>query len=176
MPDTDLERLLEEMEGRYFGKYRGKVVDNQDPEKRGSIKVRVPGVLAETDLWALPCSPYAGKDVGFFAIPPVDASVWVEFEAGELGHPIWTGCFWEKGEIASADATPDIAFFRTDGAVIRIEASGTLEIETAGGAKITMTGTEIKLEAPTIKQSANGGAAELSASGFDAMSGALKVL
>lgn len=176
MLETDFERLLEEVESRLYGKYRGKVVDNQDPEKRGSIKVTVPAVLGETPLWALPCSPYAGKNVGFFAIPPVDAAVWVEFEGGERDHPIWTGCFWETGEIASADASPDIAFFRTHGAVIRIEASGTLEIETAGGAKITMTGTEIKLEAPTIKQSANGGSAELSASGFDAMSGALKVV
>ena len=176
MLDTDFERLLEDLEGRLYGKYRGKVVDNQDPEKRGSIKVVVPAVLAETPLWALPCSPYAGKNVGFFAIPPVDASVWVEFEGGERDHPIWTGCFWEKGDIDDADATPDIAFLRTDGAKIRIEASGNLEIETKGGTKITMTGSEITLEAPAIKQSANGGSAELSASGFDAMNGALKVV
>jgi len=120
--------------------------------------------------------PYAGPDVGFFAIPPVDASVWVEFENGERDRPIWTGCFWAAGEIPAADGTPDIAFFRTKGATIRIEESGTLEIETAGGAKITMTGTEITLEAPSIKHSAHGGATELSAGGFDAMNGALKVV
>ena len=39
-----------------------------------------------------------------------------------------------------------------------------------------MTGTEITLEAPSIKHSANGGATELSAGGFDAMNGALKVV
>lgn len=176
MADLDLERLLEEMEHRVWGKHRGKVVDNVDPQKRGSVQVLVPAVLGETALWAMPCVPYAGKDVGFFAIPPVDASVWVEFENGRTDHPIWAGCFWEQGEIADADAAPDIAFFRTDGAVIRIEASGTIEIETTGGAKITMTGTEITLEAPTIKSTANGGATELSAGGFDAMNGALKVV
>jgi hypothetical protein len=175
MPD-DLERLMEEFENRFFGKYRGKVLDNQDPQSRGSIKVVVPAVLGATPLWALPCSPYAGKDVGFFAIPPVDSSVWVEFEGGDPDHAIWAGCFWESGEIASADAKPDVAFFRTPGAVIRIEDSGVVEIETVGGTKITLTGTEISLEAPSIKQSANGGAASLSASGFDAMNGALKVM
>jgi len=176
MADPDIERLMEELESHLFGKYRGKVVDNNDPDKRGSVRVVVPAVMGEKELWALPCVPYAGPDVGFFAIPPVDASVWVEFENGERDRPIWTGCFWAAGEIPAADGTPDIAFFRTNGATIRIEESGTLEIETAGGAKITMTGTEIKLEAPSIKHSANGGATELSAGGFDAMNGALKVV
>jgi len=176
MADPDLERLMEELESHLFGKYRGKVVDNNDPDKRGSVRVVVPAVMGEKQLWALPCVPYAGPDVGFFAIPPVDASVWVEFENGKRDRPIWTGCFWAAGEIPAADGTPDIAFFRTKGATIRIEESGTLEIETAGGAKITMTGTEIKLEAPSIKHSANGGATELSAGGFDAMNGALKVV
>jgi Type VI secretion system/phage-baseplate injector OB domain len=176
MADIDLERMMEEFEGRFFGKYRGKVVDNNDPLKRGSVQVIVPAVMGDRPLWALPCVPYAGPDVGFFAMPPVDASVWVEFENGNRDHPIWAGCFWEEGEIPAADASPDVAFLRTPGAVIRIEASGTLEIETAGGAKITLTGTEITLEAPSIKHSANGGATALSAGGFDAMNGALKVV
>ena len=176
MSDTGFERLMEEFEGRLYGKFRGKVVENQDPGQRGSIKVVVPAVLGKTPLWALPCSPYAGKDVGFFAVPPVEASVWIEFEGGDRDHAIWSGCFWESGDIAAADASPDVAFFRTPGAVIRIEASGVVEIETTGGAKITLTGTEITLEAPNIKQSANGATAALSASGFDAMNGALKVV
>ena len=102
-----------------------------------------------------------GQDVGFFAIPPVDASVWVEFEGGERDHPIWTGCFWEAGEIAAADATPDIAFFRTPGGDDPDRSVGHVEIETTGGAKITLTGTEITLEAPTIKHGAMAASAEL---------------
>ena len=82
MTDPDLDRLMEELESHLFGKYRGKVVDNNDPDKRGSVRVVVPAVMGEKELWALPCVPYAGPDVGFFAIPPVDASVWVEFENG----------------------------------------------------------------------------------------------
>jgi hypothetical protein len=176
MADVDLEHLAEQLESHLFGKYRGTVVDNNDPLKRGSVKVVVPTVMGTQPLWALPCVPYAGPDVGFYAIPPVGASVWVEFENGRRNHPIWAGCFWEEGELPAADASPEIAFLRTPGAVIRIEASGTLEIETIGGAKITLTATEITLEAPSIKQSANGGAASLGAGGFDAMNGALKVV
>lgn len=176
MDDAALDRLMEALAGRYFGKYRGRVVDNEDPLKRGSLQVLVPAVLGDKPLWALPCSPYAGPQLGFFALPPVGASVWIEFEAGQPGYPIWVGGFWQDGEIDSADAVPDVAFLRTPGATIRIEAAGTLTIETEGGARITMTATEIKLEAASIKHEANGGATSLSASGFDAMNGALTVM
>ncbi len=176
MDDAALERLMEALGGRYFGKYRGRVVDNNDAQRRGSLQVLVPAVLGETAVWALPCTPYAGAEVGFFALPPVGASVWVEFEAGQPNYPIWVGGFWQDGEIDAADAVPDVAFLRTPGATIRIEASGTLTIETEGGAKITMTATEIKLEAASIKHEANGGATTLSATGFDAMNGALTVM
>jgi hypothetical protein len=175
MLGSDLDQVIDALETHYFGKYRGLVTDNNDPLKQGRIQVRVPSVLGDKLLWALPCTPYAGPDIGFFALPPVGANVWVEFESGELNHPIWAGGFWDPNELPS-EAAPGTVFLRTPGAVIRIEDSGTVEIETTGGAKITLTGTEITLEAPTIKQSANGGATQLSASGFDAMNGALTVV
>ena len=40
----------------------------------------------------------AGNGVGFFAIPPKGANVWVEFEGGDPDQPIWSGCFWGIGE------------------------------------------------------------------------------
>jgi uncharacterized protein involved in type VI secretion and phage assembly len=49
--------------------------------------------------WANPCTPYAGKDVGFYTIPPVGAKVWIEFEGGNPNFPIWSGCFWQDGEV-----------------------------------------------------------------------------
>jgi hypothetical protein len=177
MAELELERLMEELEQRYFGKYRGSVVKNDDPSKRGSVEVKVPTVLGETTVWALPCAPYAGPKVGFFAIPPVGAGVWVEFEGGRLNHPIWTGCFWAEGEIESSDADPGVFFFRTPAGFIRMkEADGTIEIETEGGTSIVLSATEIKVDGKTIKHSAGGSATELGAAGFDAMNGALKVM
>jgi len=82
---------------QFFGKYRGKVAANKDPLNLGRIQVSVPAIFGEgRQSWALPCTPYAGKDVGFFTIPPVDANVWVEFEGGDPDYPIWSGCFWGK--------------------------------------------------------------------------------
>lgn len=171
---ADLERVFEELEGRHFGKYRGVVTANEDPLGQGRIEVKVPGVLGEKTLWALPCVPYAGANVGWLALPPVGASVWVEFEGGDRGHPIWAGCFWAEGELP-ADANAQTLVLRTPGATLRITDMGEVEIETTGGTVLLLSGTEIKLEAPAINHSANGGSSGLSASGLDVQSGALKV-
>lgn len=80
---------------RYYGKYRGTVVDNVDPEQRGRIMALVPDVLGITpSSWALPCVPLAGKAEGMFLVPQVGAAVWVEFEQGDPDYPIWVGGFW----------------------------------------------------------------------------------
>jgi len=92
-------RLIEKVEGRFYGKYRAFVVDNADPENRGRLKLRIPSVLGDEVVsgWALPCSPYGGAaDQGFFFIPENEAGVWAEFEAGLLEYPIWVGAFWSK--------------------------------------------------------------------------------
>lgn len=175
MADADTERFFEAMENRFFGKYRGTVVDNNDLLGGNRLEVRVPGVSGQETKWALPCVPYAAADLGLHAIPPVGASVWIEFEGGESDHPIWVGCFWDEGEAVPGDS-PEVVVLKTPGATIKIEDVGTVEIETTGGAKLTMSGDEISLEAPSIKQSANGGATELSAAGFDAQNGAFKVV
>ena len=94
-----LARLVEKVEGRFYGKYRAFVVDNNDPEKRGRLQLKIPSVLGNdvVSAWALPCAPYGGAaDQGFFFIPEVNAAVWVEFEAGLLDYPIWVGTFWSK--------------------------------------------------------------------------------
>ena len=86
-------------QGVFYGKYRGIVRDNKDPDKRGRILAEVPAVSGMKTNWANPCVPYAGKDVGFYAIPPLGAKVWIEFEGGNPSFPIWSGCFWQKEEV-----------------------------------------------------------------------------
>lgn len=92
----------------YFGKYRGKVTNNLDPMSLGRLQVSVPAVFGEFPLnWAEPCVPYAGMSTGFYAMPPIGANVWVEFEGGNPEKPIWSGCFWGTGEVPPlALATP----------------------------------------------------------------------
>lgn len=101
---------------RFYGKYRGKVFDNIDPLYLGRIVAIVPAVSDEPLTWALPCVPYAGQQVGFYAIPPLDANVWIEFEGGDPNLPIWVGCFWEEGQVpveARESLPSDIVLFKT---------------------------------------------------------------
>ena len=81
------------------GKYRGIVEDNQDPGLLGRLKVRVPGVLGEETAWASPCVSFAGAGCGAFMMPEPGTGVWVEFEGGDLSRPIWSGFWWEKGQL-----------------------------------------------------------------------------
>lgn len=91
--------LVQKIEHRYYGKYRGFVVDNADPERLGRLKVKVPSMLGNDVVtgWAAPCVPYGGDaNHGFLFIPEAKAGVWVEFEEGDPEFPIWVGTFWSK--------------------------------------------------------------------------------
>jgi hypothetical protein len=82
-------------EKRFYGKYRATVLDNQDPLVQGRLLLQVPDVLGDTPAsWALPCLPAAGAQMGVFALPALNSTVWAEFEQGDPGYPIWVGGFW----------------------------------------------------------------------------------
>ena len=82
----------------YYGKYRGTVLNNVDPDMRGRLMLSVPDVLGQIpSSWAEPCVPLAGPTgpaMGVYMVPPIGAGVWVEFEHGEVDYPVWVGCFW----------------------------------------------------------------------------------
>ena len=89
---------------RYYGKYRGVVVENIDSEQIGRIVAMVPDVLGEKpSSWAMPCVPAAGTQSGVFIVPAIGSQVWVEFEKGDPGYPIWSGGFW--GQVADVPAS-----------------------------------------------------------------------
>lgn len=178
MFEMEFERLAEMVNERYFGKYRGIVSGNEDDEYRGRLLVKVPTLLGQTEVWALPCAPVANPDgSGFFAVPVAGANVWVEFEAGNLNYPVWTGCFWPKGAISSSDGAPAVKFWKTANFSIRIDDDGgELVIEKADGGKLTISATEFAAEANTVKQTAGGQTTALSQSSFDVNNGALTVV
>lgn len=161
----------------YFGKYRGKVESNVDPLMLGRVQVSVPAVLGDGRLsWAMPCAPYAGAGVGFFAVPPVGANVWVEFEGGDPDYPIWSGGFWGVGEAPALPAIPQMKVLKTDGITLTLSdlpgAGGfTLEVGppvvpiplklvfNAGGIELTASAASVKLTPVSV--SLNNGALEV---------------
>jgi uncharacterized protein involved in type VI secretion and phage assembly len=154
---------------RYHGKYRATVLNNTDPENRGRVQVQLAdryGLFPST--WALPSFPAAAIQHGFVSIPPLRASVWVEFEAGDPSFPIWTGAFFENpGEMPTLGAagTPvspnfvmqtvgQVTFMLSDtpasnvliktltGAMIQIGEAG-ITISNGKGASISLTGPSV---------------------------------
>ncbi|MBT0959880.1 phage baseplate assembly protein V [Denitromonas iodatirespirans] len=97
------------MTQKYYGKYRGMVLNNIDPMQQGRLQVQVPDVAGLAPAsWAMPCVPIAGLQNGMMALPVIGSGVWIEFEQGNPDHPIWVGCFWgSAAEVpALALATP----------------------------------------------------------------------
>jgi uncharacterized protein involved in type VI secretion and phage assembly len=153
----------------YYGKYRGTVKVNVDPMSIGRLMVEVSDVGGENLVtWALPCFPFAGTQQGFFVAPAVESDVWVEFEQGNSGFPIWTGCFFKPNTNipAALDIPPGIQalVIQTTGQnmlVISDAPDGGILLQTAGGAMISISddgitldnnqGATITMSGPTIK-------------------------
>jgi len=160
-------------EKTFHGKYRGFVADNRDPLHRGRIRARVPDVYGDQESgWAEPCLPFAGDNMGFFAVPAKDAAVWIEFECGDPGYPVWVGCRWEdEKELpnlpSGVRSNPGSAVMlctkgghsillddAASGGGITIKASGGqkivinsngIEIDNSAGAKITLSNKTVSI-------------------------------
>ncbi|MFC1457165.1 phage baseplate assembly protein V [Microvirga arabica] len=80
---------------KFYGKYRGTVVNNIDPMMTARIQAIVPDVSnVMLTSWAMPCLPVAGVQTGMYTVPLIGSGVWIEFEKGDPDYPIWTGCFY----------------------------------------------------------------------------------
>lgn len=165
-PPQSLDRVQ-----RYFGKYRGTVLNNLDPLRMGRLIVSVPAVLgALPSTWALPCTPLGGMQNGMFAVPTIGAGVWVEFEQGDPDFPLWVGCFYgSAAEVPTMAqnipaAIPGITFQTVGQNGLTISdvpgPLGGIEIRSRGGATISVNelgiviqnglGAVLKLTGPTV--------------------------
>ena len=69
---------------KYWGKYRGTVFNNIDPEFRGRIQAMVADVSALLPTsWALPCVPMATLQGGVFVMPRIGDGVWMLTTVGQ---------------------------------------------------------------------------------------------
>lgn len=160
---------------KFFGKYRGTVVNNVDVMQMGRIMAIVPDVSAVAlTSWCMPCVPVAGIQTGVFTLPPIGAGVWIEFEQGDPDYPIWSGCYWgspaevpalahlvppalfgitmqttlQNGIVISdlPGPTGGIMLKSTTGATIIVNDTG-IYIQNGKGASIVMTGPTVTINA-----------------------------
>jgi hypothetical protein len=167
--ETDILTADDSRTNRFYGKFRGTVTNNQDPLSQGRIKAKVPDVLRDVETgWALPAAPYSGNGVGVYTVPAVDAAVWIEFEAGDVSSPIWTGCWWSKDQLPKDETgsatTPDRKIIRTEqGLLLSFDDGGkTIALSDSNGNNLLkfqidqghikmQAGTKIVIEAPQIE-------------------------
>jgi hypothetical protein len=140
------------MPGQYFGKYTGIVKDNRDDQKLGQVQVSVPTIFPPDEL----ITARAALPYGFFFVPENEAKVWIEFEGGDSGLPLWTGVQYVPGEWAP-EAEADIPKKRV--------------IKTAAGHLIMFEDTS-REEAITIKDGVNGHVVVLNKDGIVITDGA----
>jgi len=158
---------------KFYGKYRGTVLNNVDPMQIGRLMVQVPDVSALIPpSWAMPSFPITGKQMGAYMIPQIGAGVWVEFEQGNPDYPIWSGCWYGSAAevpalaLAGNPASPNIVLQTalqnsivisdlpgptggimlksTTGATIIVNDTG-IYIQNGKGASLIMTGPSVTI-------------------------------
>ena len=141
---------------RFYGKYRGTVIQNVDPEQRGRIQAMVPDVSGLIpSSWAMPCVPIAGKQSGVYVVPQIGAGVWIEFEQGDPDYPVWTGGYWGSAAevpvlaLAGNPASPSVVLQTGLQNLISISdvpgPTGGILLKSASGAMVMINDTGITI-------------------------------
>jgi Type VI secretion system/phage-baseplate injector OB domain len=140
-------RIAEYLEANRFGKYRGIVARVGTGTELGLITALVPEVFGEEETgWARPAVPFAGAGHGLVALPEPGDGAWIEFEAGDVSKPIWSGFWWADGEIPDPAGDQTRVFATSNGHKLVLDESGNeLRIEHGGGPSIVLTASDITL-------------------------------
>jgi len=129
------------------------VVDNNDPDKLGRVKVKFPWLGDET-IWVRVLSPHAGSGHGWICTPEIDDEVLVGFEHGNPSYPIALGALYNKDNSPPEDAGDsdnNIKIFATKGGnqIYLGDADGSQVIQITQGKNkliLSMDGPKITLE------------------------------
>jgi uncharacterized protein involved in type VI secretion and phage assembly len=127
---------------QFNGLFTAVVIDNQDPEDIGRVKVRIPQGGVET--WARIATMTAGNDRGSWFIPDVNDEVLVGFGEGTADQAYVIGGLWSKisPPPEKMDANNNKKLLRSrNGVKITLDDQSGQEnfiVETPGGQKITL--------------------------------------
>jgi uncharacterized protein involved in type VI secretion and phage assembly len=127
---------------RFDGVFIGIVVDPEDPDSIGRVKVSLPWYASGYELWARVVQIYAGDGFGSTWVPDKDAEVLVAFAHGDMRFPYVLGCLHSKVDPppVSRSSSTDVKTLRTKkGSELTFdEANGTIDLKTSSGASIRL--------------------------------------
>jgi len=111
------------------------VVDNNDPEKMGRIKVKFPWNESDETPWVRLAVPHAGSDRGWLSLPEIDDEVLIGYEQNNPDLPIALAALYNKDTALPADPGDknDIKVFmtRSGNQICFTDADGSEEINIA---------------------------------------------
>lgn len=121
--------------GLYYGDYRAVVVDNNDPENLGRVKVKIPQLYGDEtfDKWVIQ------KRNGLFYVPEKGDVVFVNFEGGKTRFPIYQLGYWTKSNVpgyAKSKNQQNIVIERGGRKIVIDSDNGSILIEDSSGVKI----------------------------------------
>jgi len=125
---------------RLFGMYVGYVVDRNDPEQLGRVRVCVPGLIEPSSAWAWPLGTVGGgsKDRGFFAVPAENAEVALFFNQGDIDAPYYLSAHWGKPD-GQSEVPEEAQKDPPDNYVLATETFRVELDETKGARKLRLT-------------------------------------
>ncbi len=146
-----------EERNRLYGVYPALVVDINDPDGQGRVKVKLPWLPDDGggySVWARIATLMAGKNRGSWFIPDVDDEVLVAFEAGDPRRPYVVGALWNgvdaPHETMDGAGNNFIKSIRSrNGVKVTLDDQDGQEkliLETPGGQKLTMQDGPGKVE------------------------------
>lgn len=151
---------------RVYGVITGTVVNVDDPEGEGRVKISFPELGGDNEsYWAPVAAPMAGPDRGAYFMPEVGDEVLVAFQRGDINHPYVLGFLWNgKHRPPSPDTRQRIIYSRNGHAIRFLDSTpeagsqGALVIEDGHGNRIVLSNGKItiksvailELEAPVI--------------------------
>ncbi len=150
-------------DGRRHGVAIGVVVDTQDPDGSGRVKVRLPAFDDELAVWARVAAPGAGDGRGAWLPPARGDEVVVAFQGGDVRQPVVVGALWsgkdgppESGEgewVIESPAGARLRFGRADGHALTLTTEGGNMVELRGDGAVLISdgfGCSVRLEAGKI--------------------------
>ncbi|NVB83056.1 MAG: hypothetical protein HOV81_32055 [Kofleriaceae bacterium] len=88
---------IDSLDNVQYGLHYGIVCQNNDPDNKNRIKVRLPwldGGDTEQTAWAQLVTPMEGNKFGWYTLPDIDDVVVVMFIAGDFNQPVILGGVW----------------------------------------------------------------------------------